>query len=122
MSVRALDGRTVEGLRTEFVGECLQPAGNRRPQHVREREARRRLLAGEGGDRDYPSTVASLQMRERCVHELVCDLDSDDIASDLALPGVRSPITINGVRMAAERAPPTLGEHTDEVLREIGEA
>jgi len=39
-----------------------------------------------------------------------------------SIPGVRSPITINGVRMAADRAPPTLGEHTEEVLREIGEA
>src|ERR1041384_3269480 len=30
-----------------------------------------------------------------------------------SIPGVRAPITINGVRMAADRAPPTLGEHTD---------
>jgi crotonobetainyl-CoA:carnitine CoA-transferase CaiB-like acyl-CoA transferase len=35
---------------------------------------------------------------------------------------VRAPITINGVRMFADRAPPVLGEHTQEVLREIGEA
>ena len=39
-----------------------------------------------------------------------------------SIPGVRAPITINGERMAADRAPPTLGEHTAEVLAEIGEA
>ncbi|MCZ7658837.1 MAG: CoA transferase [Xanthobacteraceae bacterium] len=39
-----------------------------------------------------------------------------------SIPGVRTPITINGVPMAADRAPPRLGEHTEEVLREIGEA
>jgi crotonobetainyl-CoA:carnitine CoA-transferase CaiB-like acyl-CoA transferase len=38
------------------------------------------------------------------------------------IPGVRSPMTINGRRAAAERAPPRVGEHTDEILREIGEA
>ncbi|MBV8837913.1 MAG: CoA transferase [Alphaproteobacteria bacterium] len=39
-----------------------------------------------------------------------------------SIPGVRAPITINGVRMSADRAPPVLGQHTEEVLREIGEA
>ena len=38
------------------------------------------------------------------------------------IPGVRSPITINGRRAAANRAPPRVGEHTEEILREIGEA
>jgi crotonobetainyl-CoA:carnitine CoA-transferase CaiB-like acyl-CoA transferase len=38
-----------------------------------------------------------------------------------AIPGVRSPITINGRRAAAERAQPMVGEHTEEILREIGE-
>jgi crotonobetainyl-CoA:carnitine CoA-transferase CaiB-like acyl-CoA transferase len=38
-----------------------------------------------------------------------------------AIPGVRSPITINGYRAAAERPQPMVGEHTEEVLREIGE-
>src|SRR6476661_7738010 len=38
------------------------------------------------------------------------------------IPGIRTPITINGRRAAADRAPPKVGEHTEEVLREIGEA
>jgi glutaryl-CoA transferase len=38
------------------------------------------------------------------------------------IPGVRTPIIIEGRPMAAERPSPRLGEHTAEVLREIGEA
>jgi crotonobetainyl-CoA:carnitine CoA-transferase CaiB-like acyl-CoA transferase len=38
-----------------------------------------------------------------------------------SIPGVRSPITIDGRRAAAERAQPMVGEHTEEILREIGE-
>ena len=37
------------------------------------------------------------------------------------IPGVRTPIMIDGAPMAAERPTPRLGEHTDEILREIGE-
>jgi crotonobetainyl-CoA:carnitine CoA-transferase CaiB-like acyl-CoA transferase len=38
------------------------------------------------------------------------------------IPGVRSPIVIDGWRAASERPSPLLGEHTAEILREIGEA
>jgi crotonobetainyl-CoA:carnitine CoA-transferase CaiB-like acyl-CoA transferase len=38
-----------------------------------------------------------------------------------SIPGVRSPITIGGRRAAADRAQPMVGEHTEEILREIGE-
>jgi crotonobetainyl-CoA:carnitine CoA-transferase CaiB-like acyl-CoA transferase len=38
------------------------------------------------------------------------------------IPGVRSPLMIGGAPMAAERPSPRLGEHTAEILREIGEA
>ncbi|MGE0525054.1 MAG: CaiB/BaiF CoA transferase family protein [Variibacter sp.] len=37
------------------------------------------------------------------------------------IPGVRTPVMIDGVPMASERSAPGLGEHTAEVLREIGE-
>ncbi|MBV9260105.1 MAG: CoA transferase [Pseudolabrys sp.] len=38
------------------------------------------------------------------------------------IPGVRTPIVIDGWRAASEKPAPLLGEHTQEVLREIGEA
>ncbi len=38
------------------------------------------------------------------------------------IPGVRTPIAIDGQDMASGRPSPMLGEHTQEILREIGEA
>jgi crotonobetainyl-CoA:carnitine CoA-transferase CaiB-like acyl-CoA transferase len=36
-------------------------------------------------------------------------------------PGVRTPIMLDGTPMASERPAPRLGEHTAEILRELGE-
>jgi crotonobetainyl-CoA:carnitine CoA-transferase CaiB-like acyl-CoA transferase len=38
------------------------------------------------------------------------------------VPGVRTPITVDGWGAAAEAGAPQLGQHTAEILREIGEA
>jgi crotonobetainyl-CoA:carnitine CoA-transferase CaiB-like acyl-CoA transferase len=38
-----------------------------------------------------------------------------------SIPGVRTPITLNRERAMADRPSPRLGEHTAEILREIGE-
>jgi crotonobetainyl-CoA:carnitine CoA-transferase CaiB-like acyl-CoA transferase len=45
-----------------------------------------------------------------------------EAAASGSIPGVRTPIMIDGQPMAAERPSPRLGEHSEEILREIGEA
>jgi glutaryl-CoA transferase len=43
------------------------------------------------------------------------------MAAGGTIPGVRTPIVLDGEPMASERPSPRLGEHTAEILREIGE-
>ena len=48
-----------------------------------------------------------------------------ELASDAAqggkIPGIRTPIVLDGVPTASDRPAPRLGEHSAEILREIGE-
>jgi crotonobetainyl-CoA:carnitine CoA-transferase CaiB-like acyl-CoA transferase len=45
-----------------------------------------------------------------------------ELAKGGAIPGVRTPRVINGPPAASDLAPPDVGQHTDDILREIGEA
>jgi crotonobetainyl-CoA:carnitine CoA-transferase CaiB-like acyl-CoA transferase len=44
-----------------------------------------------------------------------------DAARTGIIPGVRTPIVLNGQSMASDKPSPLLGQHTHEILREIGE-
>jgi crotonobetainyl-CoA:carnitine CoA-transferase CaiB-like acyl-CoA transferase len=47
---------------------------------------------------------------------------ASEAAEGGSIPGVRTPIVLDGEPMASARPSPRLGEHTAEVVREIGEA
>jgi crotonobetainyl-CoA:carnitine CoA-transferase CaiB-like acyl-CoA transferase len=67
---------------------------------------------------DLADVFADPQVRHRGMR---VDLP-DAAAKGGAIPGVRTPIMIDGERMHADRPSPGLGQHTDEILREIGES
>ena len=65
-----------------------------------------------------PQVFSDPQVKHR---GMLLELKSDAAASGTIL-GVRTPIVIDGAAMASERPSPRLGEHTAEILREIGES
>ncbi|MBV9346505.1 MAG: CoA transferase, partial [Pseudolabrys sp.] len=66
---------------------------------------------------DLEQVFADAQVKHR---GMKLDLPSK-AAKGGTIPGVRTPIVIDGWKAASERPSPLLGEHTDEILREIGE-
>jgi crotonobetainyl-CoA:carnitine CoA-transferase CaiB-like acyl-CoA transferase len=66
---------------------------------------------------DLAQVFADPQVRHR---GMALELASP-AAKEGKIPGVRTPITIGGRAMAAERPSPRLGEHSAEILRELGE-
>jgi glutaryl-CoA transferase len=67
---------------------------------------------------DLADVFADAQVKHRGMR---VDLP-DAAAKGGSIPGVRTPIMVDGEPMHADRPSPGLGQHTDEILREIGEA
>ena len=66
--------------------------------------------------------VSDLEIDPQVIHRgMKLDLPSK-AAKKGSIPGVRTPIVIDGWRAASENPAPLLGQHTDEILKEIGEA
>jgi crotonobetainyl-CoA:carnitine CoA-transferase CaiB-like acyl-CoA transferase len=55
------------------------------------------------------------------IHRRMQVTPRSDAAKAGEIPGVRTPIMVDGAPMASERPAPRLGEHTAEILHEIGE-
>ena len=67
------------------------------------------------------NNIAQVFENPQVVHRgMRLDLKSD-AAKGGSIPGVRTPIVIDGWKAASEHPAPLLGEHTAEILKEIGE-
>jgi crotonobetainyl-CoA:carnitine CoA-transferase CaiB-like acyl-CoA transferase len=118
----------------DICGEPNYRANSDRLQHREELIARLSALSRRWRGADLLAKLESVQVPAgpinpldqvfvdpQVVHRgMRIDLPSK-AAKAGTIPGVRTPIIIGGKPMAAERPAPRLGEHTAEVLREIGE-
>jgi crotonobetainyl-CoA:carnitine CoA-transferase CaiB-like acyl-CoA transferase len=118
----------------DISGEPNYRANSDRLQHREELIARLSALTRRWRGADLLAKLESVQVPAgpinpldqvfvdpQVVHRgMRIDLPSE-AAKAGTIPGVRTPIIIGGRPMAAERPSPRLGEHTAEVLREIGE-
>jgi crotonobetainyl-CoA:carnitine CoA-transferase CaiB-like acyl-CoA transferase len=79
-------------------------------------------LEGVGVPAGPINTLEQVFANEQVMHRAMRLDRPSAAAKDGTIPGVRTPIIIDGAPMAAPSPAPRLGEHTDDILREIGEA
>jgi crotonobetainyl-CoA:carnitine CoA-transferase CaiB-like acyl-CoA transferase len=103
------------GHRAELVGKLTALTA----QHKREALLEKLEAAGipAGPINDLDQVFADPQVVHRGM-ELAL---KSAAAKDGVIPGIRTPIVLDGAPMASERPSPRLGEHSAEILREIGE-
>ena len=103
--------------RDELVGQAVRAD----PTHVKRDDLLAKLEAVKvpaGPINDLEQVFDDPQVKHR---GMKLELPSK-AAKAGTIPGVRTPIVIDGWKAASERPSPLLGEHTAEILREIGEA
>lgn len=84
------------------------------------REALLAALEREGVPAGPINSVAEVFADPQVRHRGLQLSIADETAAGGAIPGVRTPIVLDGVGQAAPRGSPALGAHTDEILAEIG--
>jgi crotonobetainyl-CoA:carnitine CoA-transferase CaiB-like acyl-CoA transferase len=104
------------GHRAELVGKLTALTA----QHKREALLEKLEAAGipAGPINDLDQVFADPQV----VHRGMKLKLKSAAAKDGIIPGIRTPIVLDGAPMASDRPSPQLGEHSAEILREIGEA
>jgi crotonobetainyl-CoA:carnitine CoA-transferase CaiB-like acyl-CoA transferase len=103
------------GHRAELVGKLTALTA----QHQREALLEKLEAAGipAGPINDLDQVFADPQV----VHRGMKLKLQSAAAKDGVIPGIRTPIVLDGAPMASDRPSPRLGEHSAEILREIGE-
>jgi crotonobetainyl-CoA:carnitine CoA-transferase CaiB-like acyl-CoA transferase len=101
--------------RTELVGKISALTSKLKRDDLLEKLESAGIPAGPINDLDQ--VFADPQVVHRGMR---LNLKSD-AAKGGSIPGLRSPIVLDGAPMASDRPAPRLGEHSAEILREIGE-
>src|SRR6202789_2992214 len=100
--------------RSELVGTLSALTGRHKRDELLEKLEGAGIRAGPINDLEQ--VFADPQVIHRGMR---LELKSD-AAEGGKIPGLRSPVMLDGTPMASERPAPRLGEHTAEILREIG--
>ena len=64
--------------------------------------------------------VEALEDKQSLAREMVVDIEDFEAAKDGILRTIGPAVKFEGTKMQVRRKPPLLGEHTDEVLAEMG--
>jgi crotonobetainyl-CoA:carnitine CoA-transferase CaiB-like acyl-CoA transferase len=101
--------------RTELVGKITELTSQRKRDELLEKLENAGIPAGPINNLEQVFTDPQV------VHRGMRLTLKNDAAKGGTSPGLRTPIMLDKTPMASERPAPRLGEHTAEVLREIGE-